>query len=269
MRKVLNFLKTLGTVLARRALPMATFAILFGVMAVQFDKWQINNAPASDFINYAAFDVQNARAGEDVYFKVCRTHQENYTYAGALTVYVYRDVDPKNTPTKVYAKDIGGSIRTECENKVLRAADYRHSPGTYKMAFCINFRVKYDIEKTACKDSNIYKIYPQPTDIQEQLKYYNDQIEILNRQLKDRSVGGADNSMTLPTGDNDTTAAAPPASSPSGPQAQPQAAIAPPSLSSPPAAPVSPIQPAAPLQPPPCAINLGIGLLCGDGLIRL
>lgn len=165
MGKLSRFLKTLGTLLVRRALPMLTFAILFGVIAVQIDRWQVNNAPATDFINYTAFDVGNARAGEDVYFKVCRDHKANYVYAGALTVYIYRDVDPAGTQTKVYARDIGGSIRTECENKVLRASDFRHDPGTYKMAFCVNFNVKYNYEKTACRESNIYKVYPQPTDI--------------------------------------------------------------------------------------------------------
>lgn len=128
MGKVINFIKTSGTLLLTRGVPALTLAILFGVVAVQFDRWRVNEAPPSDYINYTAFDVQNARAGEDVYFTVCRDHKENYTYAGALTVYVYRDVDPKDTATKVYAKDIGGSINTECENKVLRASDFRHTP---------------------------------------------------------------------------------------------------------------------------------------------
>lgn len=109
-------------------------------------------------------------------------------YAGALTVYVYRDVDPKGTQTKVYAKDIGGSIRTECENKVLRASDFAHTAGTYKMAFCVDFKVKYEIQKTACKESNIYKIYPQPSDINAQLQYYQQQIELLQKQMGDQSV---------------------------------------------------------------------------------
>ena len=264
MRKIVNFFKTLGMLFATRALPIATFAILFAVVAVQIDRWQLNNAPATDFINYTAFDVQNARAGEDVYFKVCRDHEENYTYAGALTVYIYRDADPKGTPTKVYARDIGGSIRTECENKVLRAADFRHDPGTYKMAFCINFEVKYSIQKTACRDSNIYKIYPQPTDIQQQLKYYQDQIDILNRQLKDRGVEGAADSMQTP-------AAAPRSVSPNSPtaNASPQPQQAPQQTPSTPTR-VNPIQPAAPVQQEPCGLNLGVGLFCGsDGLIRL
>lgn len=266
MGKIGNFLKTTGQLILTRGVPALTLAILFGVVAVQIDRWRINNAPASDFINYTAFDVQNARAGEDVYFKVCRDHQENYTYGGALTVYVYRDVDPKNTPTKVYAKDIGGSIRTTCENKVLRASDFRHSPGTYKMAFCIDFRVTYNIQKTACKDSNIYKIYPQPTDIKDQLKYYQDQIDMLNKQLKDRSVNSpnsledAQSSTAAPTNigtpgtqrqSNQNTAstggetASGGGSSGAGSTDNEE-------------------------EPAPCSVNLGIGLFCGsDGLIRL
>lgn len=260
MGKVVSFLKTLGIVLFRRALPALTLAVLFGVVAVQIDKWRIENAPASDFINYTAFDVQNARANEDVYFKVCRDHKENYTYAGALTVYVYRDVDPQGTQTKVYAKDIGGSIRTICENKVLRASDFAHSAGTYKMAFCVNFNVKYNIAKTACKESNIYKIYPQPTDVDEQLKYYQQQIEMLQRQQSDNSVNRP-NSLEVPQNatrrPSDIGTPAPNQSiSGSGNAGGTQGGGT--TTTPPPAA-----QPA-------CAVNLGIGLFCGsDGLLRL
>ena len=266
MGKIRSFIKTLGVLLFRRALPMLTFAILFGVAAVQIDRWQVNNAPASDFINYTAFNVNNARAGEDVYFNVCRDHKENYVYAGALTVYIYRDVDPRGTQTKVYAKDIGGSIRTECENKVLRASDFRHTAGTYKMAFCVNFNVKYNIAKTACKESNIYKIYPQPTDIQDQLKYYQDQIDILNRQMSNEgaanAAGSNDMSLKVPEGEarqpsNIGTPGAtqtPPSNQQSG-----NGATGGNTATNPP-----------PATQQPCGVNLGIGLFCGsDGLIRL
>lgn len=74
MEKVKTVLRTTGRLLITRGLPALTLAILFGVVAVQLDRWRINEAPASDFINYTAFDVQNARANEDVYFKVCRDH---------------------------------------------------------------------------------------------------------------------------------------------------------------------------------------------------
>lgn len=266
MGKILRFFKTTGMLIISRGVPALTLAILFGVIAVQIDRWRVEQAPPSDYINYTAFDVQNARAGEDVYFKVCRDHQENYTYAGALTVYVYRDVDPKNTPTKVYAKDIGGSIRTNCENKVLRASDFQHSPGTYKMAFCVDFKVDYQIGKTACKDSNIYKIYPQPTDIQQQLQYYQDQIDMLNKQLGDRAVNSPDSLQ-----DNATPQQT--ANTPSNigtPGAQAQQGATNDGLannagneagggtgSTPPPAATT------------CAINLGIGLFCNDRLLRL
>lgn len=261
MSKVTSFLKTVGILLFTRALPALTLAILFGVVAVQVDKWRVQNQPASNFINYTAFDVQNARAGEDVYFKVCRDHKENYTYSGALTVYVYRDVDPKGTQTKVYAKDIGGSIRTECENKVLRASDFQHTAGTYKMAFCVDFKVKYDIGKTACKDSNIYKVYPQPTDINQQLQYYQQQIEMLQRQQTDTSVNSP-NSLEAPA-----------VSSPSGTATRPSNIGSP--ATNPPA-----VQGGGStgnsggnttVTPPTCAVPIfGGGLLCGsDGLLRL
>lgn len=267
MGKILRFFKTSGRLLLTRGVPALTLAILFGVVAVQIDRYRVQQAPASDYINYTAFDVQNARAGEDVYFKVCRDHQENYTYAGALTVYVYRDVDPKNTPTKVYAKDIGGSIRTNCENKVLRASDFQHSPGTYKMAFCVDFKVDYDISKTACKDSNIYKIYPQPTDIQQQLKYYQDQIDMLNKQLSDRGVNSPDSLEETPT--NSSTAARPSSNIGNPGATQQQAAGGGQTANNGNGSGNTAAGGIGATTPAPCAINLGIGLLCGDGLIRL
>lgn len=269
MQKVIRFFKTSGRLILTRGVPALTLAILFGVVAVQIDRWRVQQAPADDYINYTAFDVQNARAGEDVYFKVCRDHQENYTYAGALTVYVYRDVDPKDTPTKVYAKDIGGSIRTTCENKVLRASDFRHDPGTYKMAFCVDFKVDYQIGKTACKESNIYKIYPQPTDIQDQLKYYQTQIDILNNQMKDRSVNGANSLQDTQTtqGRTNTSNIGTPGDT------QRQAANNDGMASTSGSGSNGATGNSTGNTPPPaqsCAVNLGIGLFCGsDGLIRL
>lgn len=266
MGKALRFFKTAGMLLITRGVPALTLAILFGVVAVQIDRWRVQEAPASDYINYTAFDVQNARAGEDVYFKVCRDHQENYTYAGALTVYVYRDVDPKNTPTKVYAKDIGGSIRTNCENKVLRASDFQHSPGTYKMAFCVDFKVDYQIQKTACKDSNIYKIYPQPTDIQQQLKYYQDQIDMLNKQLNDRGVNSPNSLQSAPqqSAGTQSNIGTPGQEQPQGTASDGMASNSGSGSNG----------GTGTTTPPPaaqsCAVNLGIGLFCGsDGLIRL
>lgn len=265
MGKILRFMKTAGMLIVMRGVPALTLAILFGVVAVQIDRWRVQQAPASNYINYTAFDVQNARAGEDVYFKVCRDHRENYTYAGALTVYVYRDVDPKNTPTKVYAKDIGGSIRTDCENKVLRASDFQHTPGTYKMAFCIDFKVDYQIAKTACKDSNIYKIYPQPTDIQQQLKYYQDQIDMLNKQLGDRSVNSPASLEERTTTNQPSNIGVP---GPTQPQAATNDGMA--SNNGSGSNGGSGNTPPPPPTAAPCAVTLGIGLFCGsDGLIRL
>ncbi len=267
MGKTIRFFKTTGMLLLTRGVPALTLAILFGVVAVQIDRWRVQQAPASNYINYTAFDVQNARAGEDVYFKVCRDHQENYTYAGALTVYVYRDVDPKNTPTKVYAKDIGGSIRTNCENKVLRASDFQHTPGTYKMAFCVDFKVDYQIQKTACKDSNIYKIYPQPTDIQQQLKYYQDQIDMLNNQLKDRGVNSPNSLQSAPqqSAGNQSTIGTPGQTQQQAPTSDGMANNAGSGSNGGTGSNTPP-----PTAAPACAVNLGIGLFCGsDGLIRL
>lgn len=261
MNKIKNWFKVVGVLLWTRAIPALTLAILFGIVAVQVDRWHVNNAPASDYVNYTAFDVANARAGEDVYFKVCRDHLENYTYSGALTVYIYRDADPKSTPTKVYSKELGGSIRTTCENKVLRAADFNHNAGTYKMAFCVDFYVKYNTKKTACKDSNIYKIYPQPTDLNDQLQYYQSQIDMLNEQIRQGGQQGVINSPTSLAAPNNS-AANTPATTPPRNNANTGGNTGNTGGNTGSTGGTTPTQPT-------CAVNLGIGLFCSNGLLRL
>lgn len=180
-------------VLVKRAVPILFFAVLLGVGAYLIDKARVQAAPGKDFVDYYTFNVPPSRQGDDVYFKVCRRHQENYRYTGALTVYVFRTDVEKGERVKAFARDIKGSIRGECENKVLKAEDYEHKPGTYQMAFCVGFRVQYNIEKTVCKESNIYKVYAQPDDIQSKLDFYEKQIEILRRQLSDSDAVGSGN----------------------------------------------------------------------------
>lgn len=61
------------------------------------------------------------------------------------------------------------------------------------MRFCVDFKVKYDIQKTVCKSSNRYKIYEQPGDIQAQIKKTEELLaELRNRQ--NDSVAGRDTS---------------------------------------------------------------------------
>lgn len=198
--KVLRPIVVTLYVLIKRAIPIMAFAILLGLAAYMLDRHNVRQAPGEDFVNYYSFDVQNSREGEDVFFKVCRTHDELYHYDGGLTVYVYKNDDTKAKPVKVYARDITGNLQGDCENKVLKTEDFYHNPGTYKMAFCINFTVKYDIAKNVCKDSNIYKIYPQPSDINSRLRFYEQQLKILRKQLKesDSDKEAAPSSMAVP-----------------------------------------------------------------------
>ena len=158
-----------------RLLPVVLFAALFVYVATAVDRHNVEKAPGEEFINYSSFTVQNAREGEDVYFQVCRDHKANYNFDGKLSVYVITLVDEK--PVQVYARDIQGQIRNECDNKVIMAKDFRHTPNTYEMSFCVDFKVKYDIKKTVCKTSNRYRIYTQPSDI-------NSRIETLQRELE-------------------------------------------------------------------------------------
>jgi len=151
-----------------RLLPVIGFMLLFALTAVQADKFLVNKADGTDYINYTSFTVQNAREGEDVYFTVCRDHKDSYTSKGNLEVYVV-DTSAK-TPVKVFARDIKGHIINDCDTKVILASDYHHTPNLYSMSFCIDFRVKYGIEKTVCSISNRYRIYEQPQDINSQIQ---------------------------------------------------------------------------------------------------
>lgn len=250
--KVLRPVAIFVYIFIKRALPIAFFALLLGVGAVMIDRHNIREAPGEQFVNYYAFDVANAREGEDVYFNVCRRHQENYNFTGNLTVYVYRNADPKAQPIQVHGQDIKGNIRNDCENKVLRAADFNHTPGTYKMAFCVNFNVKYDEPKTVCKESNIYKIYSQPADITSRINFYEEQIQNLQQQLDGANVGqvqqGTDNTYSASPTDiatGRTITGQEPANQPA-PQ-QPVSNV-----------PQQPTTPAAPVRT--CAVNL-LGLI--------
>lgn len=177
-------------VIIKRAIPIIVFALLLAITATMIDRHNVRSAAGSNYINYYAFNVTNAREGEDVYFTVCRRHEQNYAYSGNLSVYVYRNADPKETPVQVHSKDIKGNLHNaECENKVLRAADFTHTKGTYKMSFCVNFNVKYNEPKTVCKDSNIYKIYANPTDISSRITFYENQLNTLRAQMQEANSG--------------------------------------------------------------------------------
>lgn len=171
-----------------RLLPIFLFAWAAVSIAMFIDKQNIEARPGEDYVNYTSFNVPNAREGEDVYFTVCRQHQKNYNYTGNLDVVAISTDNGK--PVKVYARDIKGSITGDCENKVIYAKDFAHTPNLYEMSFCIDFKVKYDISKTVCKTSNRYRIYAQPTDLADRIKALQRQIEILEAQQADAVAYG-------------------------------------------------------------------------------
>jgi hypothetical protein len=186
--------------IAIRLLPIILFGWLSYQLATVIDKSNVEARPGESYINYTSFNVQNAREGEDVYFTVCRQHEKNYNYTGSLTVYVI-SVD-NGKPSKVYARDIKGAVTNECENKVIRAKDFTHTPNTYEMSFCVDFKVQYEIPKTVCKTSNRYRIYAQPTDLADRIKTLQRQIEILEAQQADAVTYGSStepvSSLTAP-----------------------------------------------------------------------
>lgn len=236
-----------------RLLPIALFASLLAFLSIQLDQHNIEKAPGEDFVNYTSFTVQNAREGEDVYFSVCRDHKENYNFNGSLSVYVISLQNEK--PTQVYARDIKGQITNECDNKVILARDYKHTPNTYEMTFCVDFKVKYDIKKTVCKKSNRYRIYAQPADLQSKINALERELEILQAQRSDATA-------------NTSTAQRPDLSIPQSMQqntaTQPQATPAPAQNQSAPRPATAPTPGnAAPTPPQACGLDLlGLKLFC-------
>ena len=237
----------LSSAVMYKVVPVVVFALIFAQIAVLIDQNHFRNAPATDFLNYTDFNVQNARENEDVYFKVCRQRVSNIQYSGDLGIYIIANADSDTEKrVKVYGRDLAGSITNECENKVILASDFKHEPGTYEMGFCVRFKVKYGYEKEICKTSNRYRIYPQPTDL-------NSRIRDLERQLDNAqpsSLAVPDESETAQNGNSGNQNGSGSTNGNSNNNGG---------------------QSGTGVQPPSCAINAGnIGIVCGgDGLLRL
>ena len=169
-----------------RAIPVLVLGVIFAWLSVQLDTYNVKRAPAADYLTYSDFTVTNAREGEDVYFKVCRERDENYQYDGRLNIYIFRNAGERDeSRVQVYGRPIAGTITDNCENKVIRAVDFKHSPGTYGMKFCVNFKVKYDIHKQVCEESNRYRIYPIPADLNAQREALEERIRQLDQLIKE------------------------------------------------------------------------------------
>lgn len=171
-----------------RFIPVIVFGLLAAQIAVWVDQKHYREAPASDFLQYTDFSVQNARENEDVYFKVCRQRVSDIRYSGDLNIYIIANADKNDeSKIKVYGRNLAGTIRNECENKVIRASDFKHAVGTYEMGFCVNFNVKYGYEKQVCRVSNRYRIYAQPSDLESKIRDLELQLENAKQQQKDSS----------------------------------------------------------------------------------
>lgn len=244
------------TAIMYKIIPVIVFALIFMQVAIMIDQHHYRTAPATDFLQYTDFTVQNARVGEDVYFKVCRNHQSNIRYSGNLEIFVIANPDQKNEQkVRVYGRDTAGVIDTDCSNKVIRNADFKHEAGTYEMTFCVDFNVKYGYAKQLCKTSNRYRIYPQPVDLESQITSLQQQLDSANAELK--ATGGninapQDKSLNVPKSNNTPTTPAPAGSTtPTGGQPGGQSGTG--------------------VVPPTCALNIfGAGVACGsDGILRL
>ena len=190
-RETVEKIVTVLGVIFKRLLPVATFLILFVIVASMIDRKVTDDRPATDYLRYYSFDVQNAREGEDVNFRVCRTRDGNFNYNGRLSVYVIPDSTKPNEDAQVFGKDIGGTLRPgDCENKVLLASEFKHAPGKYKMFISVSFREpRYNFEKTTTFTSNIYTIYTQPSDLEGRIQSLQQQLDQANRQLQESQTG--------------------------------------------------------------------------------
>jgi uncharacterized membrane protein YgcG len=192
----------LFSIIMWRLVPVMIFALLFAWIATSIDKHNYKVAPATDFLNYTQFSVTNAREGEDVYFNVCRDSKSNIHYDGDLNIYIIANAEQSDEKRiQTYSRDISGTIQGDCENKVIKASDFKHTVGTYEMGFCVRFSVKYGYEKEVCKTSNRYRIYAQPTDLESKIRDLEMQLESARDQL-DATSGNInvaqDNSLSVP-----------------------------------------------------------------------
>lgn len=169
-------------------LPMVLICIaLFVYLGYSLDRYKVEHASAKEFIEYYDFTVSNARDSEDVFFKVCRKHKGGERYSGTLRIFVVTNPEkPEEQQTKIYSKSGDGVLASsECENKVLKQSDFHHVPGAYKMTVSLCLTVKYDFQKCVEQDSNIYRIYPQPEDIEGKIRVYEERLQQLQQQLRD------------------------------------------------------------------------------------
>lgn len=245
-----------------RLLPVLVMAFIFSQAAILIDQNKYRTADASEFLKYTDFSVQNARENEDVYFKVCRDRVSNISYDGDLSIYIIANADKDNeSKIQVYSRDIGGTIQNECENKVIRAADFKHGVGTYEMGFCVRFTVKYGYEKEVCKTSNRYRIYSQPSDLESKIRDLELQLQTAKEQLSATNTNiNEDQQESLAVPQTGTKQNATPTNNAGDNQSDGNTGST---------GGTGGGNQQTGVQPPACVINVGIGFFCGDGLFRL
>lgn len=236
-------------------------AVLLGAVGIfigyQIDYSNVDRAPASDYLRYTQFTVQNARVGEDVNFIACREYQRPYVVDSNLNVYVIESPGTGDErPVAVYGRTNSTTLTSNCENKTIREEDFHHTPGEYEIRACVEFEVRYDIKKNVCEKSNRYRIYDTPQNLQEQIDTLKKEQERLLGELNDAE--GAPSPTQGVTGgatSNPSRSATSPTPTPS-PQPQPTQPTTPtPVPENPPNVIVAP--------PRQCTVSvLGLNLVC-------
>lgn len=162
---------------------LSIYVLLFVVtnVAEAIDRKSVIAQPATDFLNYTSFIVQNAREGEDMTFTLCRTHKENYQITGTRTVYVIPEGKTEPDKVFVYSKQVAGVVdEGNCQPYYIKHTEYHFAPGKYLMTLNVNFKVKYNIPKSVFTKSGIFTIYAQPDgtgSIEQQLNNLQQQLQ--------------------------------------------------------------------------------------------
>lgn len=177
----------------------ALFLVGAGITTA-LDKQSVERASGTDFLNYTSFTVQNAREGEDVTFTLRRDHKENYSITGTRTVYIVPAGKTEADKVFVYNKDIKGVVDTgNCQPYFIKASEYHFKPGKYLITLNINFKVKYDIEKSVFTKSGIFTVYPQPGGSNDLQAQFNNLQQQLNDQQKLLDLLIGNGSIQTPT----------------------------------------------------------------------
>lgn len=202
-------------------------AMILGAIGIfigyQIDYTLTERAPATDYVKYSQFTVQNARVGEDVNFKLCREYEETYLVRSTIDVYVVQNPGTQaERVVAVYGRDYANTLAGTCVNATIRNVDFQHLPGEYEIKRCSNFEVRYSIAKSLCVTSNRYRVYDMPRTLESQIKDLERQRRELEERLKESRAAG--NQPQIET----QQSSQPPVTSPPEPEERRQAEQSPP-----------------------------------------